>query len=73
VHANLEEKDREFLLSFKRLEPRWELLDVPHARELPAVRWKLRNLGLMGVVERERAVSELAEALSMPGTDRTGT
>lgn len=71
VHANLDERDREFLLSFKRLEPRWELLDVPHARELPAVRWKLRNLGLMGIVERERAVSELAEALSRQGTTAT--
>jgi hypothetical protein len=35
---------REFLLSFVRLEPKWELLQYPDVAQLPAIRWKLENL-----------------------------
>jgi len=35
---------RRFLLSFKAGEPEWDLLGVPGAADLPAVRWKVDNL-----------------------------
>lgn len=40
----LTEEQRRFLISLAGAEPQWDLLDVAHARELPAVRWKLQNL-----------------------------
>ncbi len=54
----------EFLLSFKRGEPRWELLGVAHAPNLPAVRWKLHNLDRMGAARRRQAVADLEHALA---------
>lgn len=35
---------RKFLISFERGEPDWNLLGVPNAAELPAVRWRQQNL-----------------------------
>jgi len=44
LHAGLDTTERRFLLSLVKAEPEWELLDIPHLSELPAVRWKLHNL-----------------------------
>jgi hypothetical protein len=44
---------RHFLVSFKRGNPDWELLDVPGVRDLPAIQWKQRNLA--GLPEKARA------------------
>lgn len=63
VRARLGEGEKEFLVSFKRGEPRWDLLGVEHAARLPAVRWKLRNLDRMPRSKRNMAVAELEKAL----------
>ena len=55
---------RRFLLSFERGEPDWPLLDVPGAKDLPAVRWRQRNLDTLKAGERARLVSQLEGALS---------
>ena len=44
LHAGLDADERRFLLSLVKGEPEWELLGIPHVSELPAIRWKLRNL-----------------------------
>ncbi len=44
LKAQFTERDRNFLLSFKRGNPDWALFDVPSAAELPAIRWKLMNI-----------------------------
>jgi hypothetical protein len=36
---------REFLASLVRLEPDWSLMPYDHLRDLPAIRWKMENLG----------------------------
>jgi hypothetical protein len=64
LHENIGENEKAFLLSFKRGEPRWDLLDVEHAIELPAVRWKLQNLERMERNARQSAISELERVLS---------
>ncbi len=64
LHARFGEREKEFLLSFKRGEPRWELLGVAHAPDLPAVRWKLHNLGRMDAARRRQAVADLEHALA---------
>ncbi len=40
----LSDQHKEFLSGFTRAEPDWTLLKCPHAAELPAIHWKLRNL-----------------------------
>lgn len=42
--STLDEAERKFLRSIHRLEPEWELLDVPGVGSLPALQWKLVNL-----------------------------
>ena len=44
LQANLDAKEREFLLSLARNEPDWTLLDIEHLEQLPGIRWKLANL-----------------------------
>lgn len=64
LHARMGNEEKEFLISFKRGEPRWELLGVEHAPELPAVRWKLHNLDRMEKTRRKEAVANLERALA---------
>jgi hypothetical protein len=45
--AALTREHRDFLISLADANPAWELLDVPHAAELPAIRWKLKNLQIL--------------------------
>lgn len=40
----LNDRQRRFLIGLAQAEPKWELLECPHAAELPALRWKLANL-----------------------------
>ena len=64
LHRHVGEREKDFLVSFKRLEPRWNLLGVEHAPNLPAVRWKLHNLERMGRKARDGAVRELERVLA---------
>lgn len=54
---------RRFLISFERGEPDWQLLQVPAARHLPAVRWRQENLDRMPSAERTQLVSRLESVL----------
>ncbi len=40
----LTQAHRNFLLSLVQGHPAWELMPMPHLRELPALKWKLMNL-----------------------------
>jgi predicted nucleotidyltransferase component of viral defense system len=40
----LTSNQRRFLMGLTRAQPDWDLLQCPHAAELPALRWKLANL-----------------------------
>ncbi|ACK50919.1 Domain of unknown function DUF1814 [Methylocella silvestris BL2] len=55
---------KEFLLAFKRGEPDWNLLSIPGASELPAVKWKQFNLDKLSADARARLVAQLAETLA---------
>jgi predicted nucleotidyltransferase component of viral defense system len=44
LQGTLDANERKFLLTLVANEADWSLLRVPHARELPGIRWKLRNL-----------------------------
>lgn len=44
ILAGISESQKRFLLSLVTLDTRWELLRCTHANELPALRWKIKNL-----------------------------
>jgi predicted nucleotidyltransferase component of viral defense system len=44
IKTSLTNKDKKFLLSFKKGEPEWDLFDAPKLREMPAIKWKLLNI-----------------------------
>ncbi|WP_321475100.1 nucleotidyl transferase AbiEii/AbiGii toxin family protein [uncultured Paludibaculum sp.] len=70
IAGQMSEAHRRFLLSFERGEPDWSLLAVPGARDLPAVRWRQRNLDSLDKSARDALVSRL-EAVLFPGPAHT--
>ena len=48
-----------FLLSFKSMKPKWELLGIESIENLPAVKWKLMNLGKMEPEKHKEAYVKL--------------
>ena len=55
---------REFLVSFERGKPNWDLLGLPNAADLPAVRWRQQNLDKLPANKRALLVARLEEVLS---------
>jgi hypothetical protein len=43
----LDDAERQLLVSLHRLEPDWALLGMPGVESLPAIKWKLKNLGIL--------------------------
>lgn len=65
INSHLTSAEREFLLSVKRLEPKWELLGVPGIERLPGVQWKLYNLRKMEPAKRLAAEQLLRRKLGL--------
>ena len=63
IHTGLTDEDRAFLMSVKNRQPRWNLLGLPGIADLPAVRWKLLNLGRMRADRHAAAVARLGRVL----------
>ena len=59
--AALDGQERAFLVSLKKGEPDWGLLDVPGIEHLPALQWKLENVRRL----KERNPQKHAKALAM--------
>lgn len=55
---------REFLISFERGQPNWDLLGLPNVADLPAVRWRQQNLDKLSANKRAILVARLEEVLS---------
>lgn len=64
VNEGLTNKERQFLISLKRGNPDWSLVDIPRIDELPSVRWKLLNIQKMPEEKRSKAIQKLEEVLS---------
>lgn len=63
IHEKLTEAHKRFLLALKRGEPDWSLLPFENIHDLPAVKWKLRNLAAMSPRKREESIKRLAQVL----------
>lgn len=44
INKSLTEDDKNFLLSFKKGEPQWELIKLENLQHFPAIQWKLQNI-----------------------------
>lgn len=65
IVGNMPDRHRRFLVSFENGEPDWTLLEVPHAKTLPAVRWRMQNLAKVGDGLREELVRRLEASLAV--------
>jgi len=65
IVANLDDNEKAFLLSINRGEPEWDLLGFDHLHQMPALRWKLLNIGRMSDGKRSAAIEGLRDVLSV--------
>ncbi|MEM5585918.1 nucleotidyl transferase AbiEii/AbiGii toxin family protein [Roseibium sp. AS2] len=61
--GEMPDRHREFLIGFERGEPNWELLKIAHVSDLPAVRWRQRNLDKLSPDQRSALVDLLIASL----------
>ena len=57
------DKEKEFLISFKKGNPDWLLISLPGLEKLPGVKWKLLNISKMNVQKHEMALEKLKKVL----------
>lgn len=65
VVGKMPQQHKQFLVSVKKGEPDWLLLDFPGAKDLPAVRWKLENLAKLSAEKRLKLLGNLNVALGL--------
>lgn len=63
--GDMPDDHRRFLVSFKRGDPEWELLGIPAAQDLPAVKWKQFNLDNLSAAKRT-ALADALEKILFP-------
>lgn len=63
VQERLTDNQRRFLISFKNGVPEWSLLPFSGIEQLPAVQWKLINIGRMTKANHTAAVEKLERIL----------
>ena len=59
LKSDLTEREKQFLISVKSKKPQWDLIEVEHIKDLPAVNWKLLNLEKMSNKSHEEALTKL--------------
>ena len=64
THWSFTKEEKEFLITFKSLDPQWHLLGLKDVEQLPAVKWKLLNLEKMSKTKHQQAVEKLKNCLS---------
>lgn len=64
VQSSFTDHDKQFLMSVKSRNPDWSLLPLEGIDQLPAVQWKLINLGRMSGSKHSNQLKKLEEVLS---------
>lgn len=65
IQKELTNDERSFLLSLKHGEPDWDLIDLPHVQQLPAIQWKLQNIQKMDNAKRKLMIEALKKTLQI--------
>lgn len=63
--SGMTDNEKRFLCSTYESTPQWSLLELPAVEELPAVKWKLRNVRRMSPQKRSASLGKLAEILKI--------
>lgn len=58
-------QEKQFIVSIKEGMPRWELIGIDGVENLPAVKWKLLNIGRMSPSKHKKAVRKLRDYLGV--------
>ena len=58
-------QEKQFIVSVKEGMPRWELIGLEGVRNLPAVQWKLLNIGRMAPAKHRQALRKLRDYLAV--------
>lgn len=64
IKAQLTDEEKEFILSFKRKSPAWDLFPIPGIKNFPAIQWKLQNIRRMSKQKHKQALEKLEKVLS---------
>ena len=64
VVGSMSQTHKDMLISFKAGEPDWSLIDVPHAADLPAVKWRQKNLNKLDADRRTVLLDNLKAVLA---------
>jgi len=65
IKQSLTIDERKFILSVKNKSPQWELIGIDHVKDLPAVKWKLKNINQMDIKKHREAVKKLRDYLEV--------
>jgi predicted nucleotidyltransferase component of viral defense system len=65
LQSQLTTDERRFIVSVKAGHPKWELLTLEKIENLPAVKWKLLNIGKMDPSKHQKAVRKLRDYLGV--------
>jgi predicted nucleotidyltransferase component of viral defense system len=68
IVGGMTDAHRRFLITFERGDPEWDLLDIPHAAKLPAIRWRQQNLDTIDRSKRAGLVEQLETVLGLAAT-----
>jgi predicted nucleotidyltransferase component of viral defense system len=63
LREGLTGKERQFILSVKKGEPDWDLIELEGVHRLPAVQWKLLNIAKMDKAKHKEALRRLEVCL----------
>lgn len=63
IVGDMPQAHRDFLISFERGTPDWDVLGIPGVSELPAVKWRQINLDKLSPEKRSALVDALARVL----------
>lgn len=58
-------REKQFIISVKEGQPQWDLIGIKGIENLPAVKWKLLNIGRMSPAKHEKAVYKLRDYLKI--------
>ncbi|HOO40334.1 MAG TPA: hypothetical protein PK425_07955 [Syntrophales bacterium] len=65
IAGGLTHPEKQFIVSVKERRPQWDLLDMEGIENLPAVKWKLLNIGRMNPSKHRNTVRKLRDYLEV--------
>jgi hypothetical protein len=64
ISSSFTDQEKEFLISFKSGDPKWNLLSIENTQHFPSVKWKLHNIQAMNPIKRKQALTLLEKKLA---------